>query len=232
MVYCGAYPRGNLREGYRRKRAPLPVRRYIGAHNGVVDAPARFAVDSQYLIYRLKRCNGDYQAAFDPVDGWWGLSWFDGADFYLQAYGVQVALGKDVGGAWYYSSDVAHLEAAVGALVDVFILDWGDTVRFDCKTRKPEFLTPISPTLDYPFYADMGANSGNRGKSSALVELTAMRLTGNGTSGRAIIGGQTLRFMGGILPAVRILAGAKPARNRRETGARIRLWRKPNELRH
>ena len=77
---------------------------------------------------------------------------------------MQVALGKELGGAWYYSSDIAHLEAAVGALVDVSILDWGDTVKFDCKSRKPEFLTPFLPTLaaiDYPLYADMGANSGN-----------------------------------------------------------------------
>jgi hypothetical protein len=140
---------------------PFRYGRYIGAHNGIVSAPKRFAVDSQYLIHRLKKCHGDYQSAFDPVDGWWGLSWYDGADFYLQGYGIGIALGRAKSGTWYYSSDETHLEAAVGALTELSILEWGDTVKFDCKSREPEFLTPFWPSQ--PFYGDSGA----------LVELTA-----------------------------------------------------------
>jgi hypothetical protein len=125
---------------------PFRYGRFIGAHNGIVEAPLRFDVDSQYLFYRLKKCKGDYQRAFNPVDGWWGLSWFDGAEFYLQSYGNAIALGR-VGQAYYYSSDEAHLRAAVGGLSDVIILEWGDTVKFACDC-KPQFCAGFCPTFD------------------------------------------------------------------------------------
>ena len=44
-------------------------------------APKSYAVDSQYLFDRLNQCNGDYQEAFQGIDGWWGLSWFNGERF-------------------------------------------------------------------------------------------------------------------------------------------------------
>jgi hypothetical protein len=125
---------------------PFQYGRFIGSHNGIVSAPKRFAVDSQYLIYRLDEEKGDYQFAFEFVDGWWGLSWFDGESFYLQAYGNAVALGLHKG-AWYYSSDIAHLKACAGALSEVSILEWGDTVKFT-PDGKLEWLAP--------FFSDYG----------------------------------------------------------------------------
>ena len=61
--------------------------------------------------------------------GYWGLSWYDGAHFYLQAHGTEVSIGQDKRGAWYYSSDWAHLEACA-TVKDTRILHSGMTVRF------------------------------------------------------------------------------------------------------
>ena len=114
----------------KRNAHPFRYGRIIGAHNGIVDAPLRYRVDSQYLFDRLNKFEGDYQSAFAPIRGYWALSWFDGASFYLQAYGNEIALGKS-GDVWYYSSDCRHLEACVRKLHDEELICAGATVRFD-----------------------------------------------------------------------------------------------------
>ena len=119
------------------------------AHNGIVDAPKSYAVDSQYLFDRLNQCNGDYQEAFQGIDGWWGLSWFNGERFYLQAYGNDVAIGR-LDGSYYYSSDWRHLEAVGVKQNTIRILEWGDTIAFDCKSKGYEELSAfvdMSPLL-------------------------------------------------------------------------------------
>ena len=120
-----------------RNAHPFRYGRYIGTHNGIVTVPPdrKYRVDSQYLIDQLNRHNGNYQTAFEQIAGWWGLAWFDGADFYLQAHRIEIALGRDTNGVWYYSSDWRHLEAAVGKLTDCVVLDHGATVKFDCKHK-------------------------------------------------------------------------------------------------
>ncbi len=109
---------------------PFRYGRFIGAHNGIVDAPATYAVDSEYLIDRLHQCNGDYQTAFADIDGYWGLVWFDGEELFLQAYGTQIAIARK-GKSWVFSSSWDHLEAA--GYNDVAIIDHGTTLRFNCK---------------------------------------------------------------------------------------------------
>ena len=52
-----------------------------------------------------------------------------------------------MGQAYYYSSDEAHLRAAVGGLSDVIILEWGDTVKFACDC-KPQFCAGFCPSFD------------------------------------------------------------------------------------
>lgn len=123
--------------GFISKRNAHPFRfgRIIGSHNGIVTYPKnrKYQVDSEYLFDQINRKKGDYQAALADISGYWGLSWFDGSDFYLQAHGNSITLGKDAKGAWYYSSDIVHLDACVRLTRDFHVLGNGDTYRFDCK---------------------------------------------------------------------------------------------------
>ena len=122
---------------------PFRYGRIIGAHNGIVYPPknARYRVDSEYLIDNLARCNGDYQTALQNVRGYWALTWFDGARFYLQAHRNEIAIGRDRRGVWYYSSDWTHLDACARVAKTELLKD-GDTIAFDIKgklTRLPKF---------------------------------------------------------------------------------------------
>ena len=146
-----------------------------------MDAPKSYAVDSQYLFDRLNQCNGDYQEAFQGIDGWWGLSWFNGERFYLQAYGNDVAIGR-LDGSYYYSSDWRHLEAVGVKQNTIRILEWGDTIAFDCKSKGYEELSAfvdMSPLLA-ACASDLrtGAISGGRGMSGKRAKSATARTTG------------------------------------------------------
>lgn len=132
---------------------PFRYGRIIGAHNGVVIAPERYEVDSEYLIDLLQN---PYQEALENVEGYWGLSWFDGTHFYLQAQGTSVAIGRK-GGTYYYSSDWAHLMAATG-IKRTHVLDKGQTVRFTAEgietclrfvTKRPVSYATFLPYAKY-----------------------------------------------------------------------------------
>lgn len=96
----------------RRNAHPFRYGKTIGAHNGMVDAPRDYEVDSMYLFDLLDKYKGDYNQAFAEVTGYWGLSWFDGTDFFLQSHDgeLSVVFTDD---CWYYSSDSTHLKACV-----------------------------------------------------------------------------------------------------------------------
>jgi len=111
-----------------RNAHPFQYGLVVGSHNGVVQAPNRYEVDSEYLIDLLD-LNTNYQTALEKVPGYWGLSWFDGRYFYLMAHDIDIGLGL-LNGAWYYSSDWLHLEAACGEVQELHILDKGCVLRF------------------------------------------------------------------------------------------------------
>lgn len=94
-----------------RNSHPFRYGKVIGSHNGMVDAPDRFAVDSEYLFYKISR--GDYKSISD-IGGYWGLAWFDKRDglFYLTAHNNTLAYAYHEG-AVYYSSDAKHLACFV-----------------------------------------------------------------------------------------------------------------------
>jgi len=96
----------------RRNAHPFRYGRIIGAHNGMVDAPRDYEVDSMYLFDLLDKHNNDYNKAWNDVSGYWGISWFDGKDFYLQCHDGELAMVQ-VGDCWYYSSDDDHIKACV-----------------------------------------------------------------------------------------------------------------------
>jgi hypothetical protein len=140
---------GHTRHGTRGKNTrenahPFRYGAYVGMHNGIVDAPYSYAVDSMYLIDSLAKADGDYQTALGDKSGYWGLSWFDGHSVYLQAHNNTLAICK-VGNVWYYSSDDNHLKAALGN-VECGEFTEGETWKFspDGKGNMlPERLAPL-----------------------------------------------------------------------------------------
>lgn len=150
-----------------RNAHPFRYGRYIGSHNGIVSYPKNrhYSVDSQYLIDQLNRHNGDYQTALGDVSGYWGLSWFDGCNFYLQAHSNSVYVGQDCKRVWYYSSDCTHLDACVRLTRAVIHLKDGDTVKFDCKALKPTTLTPFVTNVPYkPLVSSLWTTGTKRNK--------------------------------------------------------------------
>jgi len=109
---------------------PFRYGRIIGSHNGNVIAPKFYNVDSEYLFDALNNADGDYQKAFADIQGSWGLSWFDGSNFWLQAHNQEISIGQADDGTWYYSSDFTHLTAAAGFLSNIGILRNNHTIRF------------------------------------------------------------------------------------------------------
>lgn len=107
-----------------------PFRRgpYVGVHNGVIDAPVKYEVDSQYLWATLKKHKGDYQKAWEGIDGNWGCAWYDGSHVMLQAHNQTLSM-VTVGGVTYFSSDCRHLAAATGC-TKVAQFSEGETWRF------------------------------------------------------------------------------------------------------
>jgi hypothetical protein len=140
---------GHTRHGTRGKNTrenahPFRYGAYVGMHNGIVDAPNEYAVDSMYLIDSLAKAEGDYQKALGDKSGYWGLTWFDGESVYLQAHNNTLAICK-VGNVWYYSSDDNHLKASLGN-VECGEFTEGETWKFtpDGKgSMIPERLTAL-----------------------------------------------------------------------------------------
>lgn len=103
---------------------------FVGVHNGMVDAPRRFNVDSEYLWKKLAAHGGNYQTAWRNVDGCWAVAYSDGADVVLQSNGNPIA-SKRVGDATYFSSDSIHLAAALGCSIKAtYSFSRGETWRF------------------------------------------------------------------------------------------------------
>ena len=110
----------------KRNAHPFRYGNITGSHNGIVDAPRNYTVDSEYLFATI--ASKGYKALED-VDGYWGLSWFDAYDnsFWLTMHDGQLAFTvcDDV---VYYSSDSKHLASIVGG--DIFTFSEGQVVKF------------------------------------------------------------------------------------------------------
>jgi hypothetical protein len=114
----------------RRNSHPFRYGRVIGSHNGMCDAPAKFRVDSEYLFWSLNKKRGDYNKALDQIGGYWGLSWFDGEDFYLMSHHGELAV-VEVEGVWYYSSSWKHLDSCTGG--DCHTFGEGEVWKFNAN---------------------------------------------------------------------------------------------------
>jgi hypothetical protein len=117
----------------RQNSHPFRYGRIIGCHNGMIDAPQGYAVDSQYLFDSLNKANGDYNTAWGSIGGYWGVAWFDDQSFYLQVHNGELSIGLAADGCWYYSSSKAHLAACIGYNANIRTLEDGETLRFTPK---------------------------------------------------------------------------------------------------
>jgi hypothetical protein len=128
--FCAGHTRLATRGAVNRRNShPFRYGRIIGAHNGIVDAPDGYAVDSQYLFDTLSKAKGDYNAAWGDVVGYWGISWFDGEAFYLQVHNGELHF-CEYRGVYYYSSSAKHLESCVGHNGTITQIAEGETYRF------------------------------------------------------------------------------------------------------
>jgi len=117
LVPKGWFIAGHTRLGtrgaaIRRNAHPFRYGNIVGSHNGMVDAPREYEVDSMYLFDLLYKHGGDYCKAWGEVTGYWGVSWFDGENFWLQCHDGELSVVQ-TGDCWYYSSDDKHLKACV-----------------------------------------------------------------------------------------------------------------------
>ena len=147
--FCGGHTRMATRGSVNRRNShPFRYGRIIGSHNGCVDCPDGYVVDSQYLFDLLSKAKGNYNAAWADVVGYWAISYFDGEYFYLQVHNGELNL-CEYRGVWYYSSSAKHLESCIGHNSGIKTLGEGETVRFS-KDGTMEVVEPfVSKAPEY-----------------------------------------------------------------------------------
>lgn len=145
---------------------PFRYGRIIGAHNGMCHFPKdrKYAVDSEYLFDQLNRHDGNYQAGLADVDGYWGLTWFDGDAFYIQAFDNDVYAGKAADGIWYYSSDKAHLLACIGSASRMEHITDGRTIKFSEGATDFEELPAFKSNSKWSWNSGLTARQGGKKK--------------------------------------------------------------------
>lgn len=147
--FCAGHTRLATQGGISRKTShPFRYGRIIGSHNGIVDSPDQYVVDSQYLFNSLNKAKGDYNKAWADIVGYWANSWFDGENFYLQVHNGELHICQ-YKGCYYYSSSAKHLESCVGFNTTIRKIGEGETLKFS-PDGKMEITTPfVSTAPDY-----------------------------------------------------------------------------------
>ena len=105
---------------------PFKYGHIIGSHNGLVQSPAKYTVDSEYL-FDVIREHG--YKGLEAVRGYWGLSWYDLNEqcFYLTKHNGSVSYGV-YNGVLYYSSSDKHLASMIEA--EIKDLKEGQVLKF------------------------------------------------------------------------------------------------------
>jgi len=126
---------------------PFRYGKVIGAHNGVIDAPFKYDVDSQYLFDRLNECKGDYQKAWRKISGYWAVQWSTSRNFLrFQAVNNSVAFAYDQeSGDFYWSSATNHLQSAIG-IAQWYRLEDDSTIQFQLGKGDVKTLPPMQRT--------------------------------------------------------------------------------------
>lgn len=129
---CG-HTRNSTRggSGLTKNAHPFEYGPICGSHNGILEAPVKYDVDSQYAMDLLSQNKpGEYQKALGDVAGWYVLTWFDQRDqsLYMLNWTGDLWL-RHVGEHWYYSSSGTHLATALG-YNEGMELKHGKVIRF------------------------------------------------------------------------------------------------------
>jgi hypothetical protein len=143
---------------------PFQYGNVIGSHNGIIDAPKSYTVDSEFAIDLLDKAESCYQSALAKEWGYWTLSWYDNRkkELFLTMYDNTCGI-VNYRGAWYFSSDPDHLSSALGVR-DTIILKNGDTVSFDSKGRM-KWRKKFESNVQYSYKKD-SRTSGKKSKKS------------------------------------------------------------------
>lgn len=161
----------------------------VGAHNGIIDAPHEYSVDSEYAIDLMNKFDNDYQAALENEWGYWTLAWYNRRDdhLYISMYDNSCGI-VEFEGAWYFSSDPDHLASSLGAR-EMIVLGDGDTVRFD-KNGKIEWLPKFKSGIIYSYKHDYRTSGGSSKKSNRSYGTGYSGTAGNyGSAGSSTSGG-------------------------------------------
>lgn len=160
----------------RRNAHPFRYGRIVGSHNGMVDAPRDYEVDSMYLFDLLAKHDADYNKAWADVTGYWGISWFDGNDFWLQCHDGELSLVQ-AGDCWYYSSDDKHLKACVQCdHSQIITFEEGVTWKFNSQGEATKAALFVSQGVQYwtkgggynRYYNQYDDDGCGRGRSGAF----------------------------------------------------------------
>jgi hypothetical protein len=136
-----------------------------GSHNGIIDSPASYTVDSEYIFDQLDKHNGDYQKALQDEWGYWTTSWYDNrtSKLYLTMHDNSCGLVK-FNGCWFFSSDPDHLAAALGSRTTI-ILTNGDTYSFDADGNMV-VLPKFNSVMSGSYKKDRRTSGGSSSKTS------------------------------------------------------------------
>jgi len=136
----------------RQNSHPFRYGRIIGSHNGMIDAPKGYVVDSQHLFDTLHKSKGDYNTAWSSITGYWAVTWFDDHAFYMQVHNGDLTVARK-GNVWYYSSSWAHLHSCIGDADEAITLKEGQTLKFTVDETgnivKEELAKFVSSAPDY-----------------------------------------------------------------------------------
>lgn len=137
------HTRAPTRGAVNKKNAhPFSYGDIVGVHNGVIDAPAEYDVDSMYIFDQLSKHNPEeYQEALKDVGGTYVVAWFDDRTGNICILNWQGTIhfcpvNKSL---LYISSDQSHLRTALGCPYgQIKSLDKGEVIRFqpDGKCKK------------------------------------------------------------------------------------------------
>ena len=183
---------GHTRFGTRGKNIdanshPFQYGDVIGSHNGIIQAPNNYTVDSEFAIDMLDRHESNYQEALADEWGYWTLAWYDRRhkELFVTMHDNTCGIAYH-NGAWYFSSDPDHLSVALGTR-DTIVLDSGDAVSFDSKGRM-KWRKKFEAKIGYSYKKDRrtsgGSGSYNHNYSTYYSSTGATGVSGGNTGGK------------------------------------------------
>ncbi len=169
----------------RQNSHPFRYGNIVGAHNGMVDAPNKYVVDSMYLFDTLNKAHGDYNKAWGKIVGYWGIVWYNFEEnaFYMQSHRGDLHFAMADDGVIYYSSDKKHLLVCIGHVKDVHKIAEGETFKFTCdadgKIVVKEVAKFVSKAAEYWSYRYGASNARWDDEDLAYYNNTPPRRRGS-----------------------------------------------------